>query len=251
MKSKLAYLAIVAAALALGEDTASITNRLIVSDEIESRGWAVQHVMADSDNRPVNDQGKLVAHADAVAMGAVAGEIAKQAETISNAMFSAVGALLDVTNRIPKTATHLALYLPRFATSKNLAGEVIAEYSDGITDTQTVRYNQRLALPPNRSVEYVYNDTTTRVASVWATPWDTNALEHVCTIPRPAACRNVRALTYRHERFGGAAGFDFGSALVTVDGAVAFTGVITNAATGAIMEFRNGIYLKKAKEIDE
>lgn len=232
------------------EETA-VTNLLIASDTIESRGWTRQHVMAGADNKPVNDQGKLAAYADMIALSNAADAITAQAVVISNAMFDAIDGLLDVTNRIPAKATHIALYLPRLNASANLAGEVISESSDGITDTQIVRYNQRLLLAPNRSVEYIYNDVTTRVSVAWAEPWDTNALEHVCTIRRPSHVRNVRALTYRHERFGGATGFDFGSALVLVNGMPAFTGIITNAATGAEMEFRNGIYKNIAKELSK
>jgi hypothetical protein len=60
--------------------------------------------------------------------------------------------------------------------------------------------------------------------------------------------RNKRALTYRHERFGGVNGFDFGSALVMVDGVPTFTGIITNAVTFEEMEFRNGVLIERAKE---
>jgi hypothetical protein len=143
---------------------------------------------------------------------------------------------------------HLQVYLPQLRTPENLTGEVISESSDGITDTQTVRYSQKLKMPPNRAIEYVYNDITARVSCVWKEPWDTNSLTHVCTIARPSMLRNKRALTYRHERFGGANGFDFGSALVTVDGIPTFTGIITNAVTLEEMEFRNGVLIERAKE---
>jgi hypothetical protein len=63
--------------------------------------------------------------------------------------------------------------------------------------------------------------------------------------------RNIRALTYRHEKFGGLNGFDFGSALVTVDGVPTFTGSVTNQVTGEVLDFRNGINQAKAKEINE
>jgi hypothetical protein len=251
MKKLLILFCLVGFAAIADVDEKASTNLLITSDAVEIKGWSRRHVMADKDNNPINDDGKLVAYIDAIAQSATAGEIEKQAVVISNAMMEAVGRLSDVTNQIPSKSSHIALYLPRLQAAQNLAGEVVWESSDGVTDTQRVRYNQRLMLAPNRSVEYVYNDVTTRVACVWSGIWDTNALEHVCTIKRPVNVRNIRALTYRHEKFGGLNGFDFGSALVTVDGVPTFTGSVTNQVTGEVLDFRNGINQAKAKEINE
>ena len=234
-----------------GEEVQSVTNLLISSDTKEMKGWSRQHVMANKDNKPVNDQGKLVSFADTVAQLNLAYEVTKSMGVISQAMTNAIESLTAVTNLIPAKSLHLQVYLPQLQTPENLTGEVISETSDGITDTQTVRYSQKLKIPPNRAIEYVYNDVTARVSCVWKEPWDTNSLTHVCTIARPSMLRNKRALTYRHERFGGANGFDFGSALVTVDGIPTFTGIITNAVTLEEMEFRNGVLIERAKEILE
>lgn len=248
MKKHLLLLCLIGFAAIADDAEKASTNLLITSDSIEMKGWSRQHVMADKDNKPTNDQGKLVSFADAVAQSTLAHEVTRNMGVISQAMTNAISSLAAVTNLIPAKSLHLQVYLPRLYDSGNLTGEVISESSDGITDTQTVRYSQKLKMPPNRAIEYVYNDVTARVSCVWKEPWDTNSLTHVCTIARPSMLRNKRALTYRHERFGGANGFDFGSALVTVDGIPTFTGIITNAITLEEMEFRNGVLIERAKE---
>jgi hypothetical protein len=181
---------------------------------------------------------------------ALATNLQQIATATANGVTNALQSLWDVTNQIPSHAEHIALYLPRQALPLNLTGEVISEGTDGVTDWQIVEYSQLLTIAPNRHVEYSYLNVTATVECVWD-KWDKDAYTHRCTFTRPTALRGKLINSRWHETIGGAKGFDFGSALVTVDGKPTFTGAWTNSITGEIHNFRNGIILKQTKETSE
>lgn len=236
-------------------EAAAATNVFIASETVELPGWYQRIVYAEG-GEPKNDEGVIVSAADAAAQEIVieyAGEISQAAK---ESLDEAVGGLLSVTNLVPSNAVHIALSLGRFSPSKNLAGEIVAEWSDGSNDVQVVEYNQRLVLPPGRKVRYSFVDQTNDVEFVWDEPWDRESLVHTGRVVRPAAFRSIRALSWRHERFGGANGFDFGSAVVgvnTPDGVrYALTTNVTVEVGGVVAElqFRNGarVAVKKQNE---
>ena len=239
-------------------ETAAATNVFVSSETVKLPGWYQRVVYAEG-GEPKNDEGIIVSAADAVAQETVikyAGEISQAAK---ESLDKAVGDLLAVTNLVPSNAVHVALSLGRYEPSKNLAGEIVAEWTDGSNDVQVIEYNQRLVLPPGRKVRYSFVDQTNDVEFVWDEPWDSDALVHTGRVVRPAAFRSARALSWRHERFGGANGFDFGSAVVgvnTADGiryalttniAIDIGGVVTE------LQFKNGarVAAKKQNEGEE
>lgn len=239
---------------ALGAETnaveaAAVTNIHITTETVTLPGWYKRIVYTDETEEPKNDEGVIVSAADAKAQETVieyAGEISEAAEA---GLGEAVSGMLAVTNQIPTNATHIALSLGRYSESKNLAGEVIGEWSDGTNDWQVVRYNQLLTLAPGRKVRYSFVDQTNDIEFVWNKPWDASSLVHTGMVARPVPFRGVRALSWRHERFGGVAGFDFGSAVV----GIVTNGVISYALTtnfvinldGVLfpLSFKNGAYI--------
>lgn len=236
-------------------EAAAATNVFISSETVELPGW-YRRIVYSEGGEPKNDEGVIVSAADAAAQETVieyAGEISQAAK---ESLDEAVGGLLAVTNLVPSNAVHIALSLGRLSPSKNLAGEIVAEWSDGSNDVQVVEYNQRLVLPPGRKVRYSFVDQTNDVEFVWDEPWDRESLVHTGRVVRPAAFRSIRALSWRHERFGGANGFDFGSAVVgvnTPDGVrYALTTNVTVEVGGVVAElqFRNGarVAVKKQNE---
>lgn len=236
-------------------EAAAATNVFVSSETVEFPGWH-RRVVYSEGGEPKNDDGVIVSAADAAAQETVieyAGEISQAAK---ESLDEAVGGLLAVTNLVPTNATHIALSLGRLSPSKNLAGEVVAEWTDGSNDVQVIEYNQRLVLPPGRKVRYSFVDQTNDVEFVWDEPWDRESLIHTGRVVRPAAFRSIRALTCRHERFGGANGFDFGSAVVginTADGIrYALTTNITIDIGGVVtdLQFKNGarVAVKKQNE---
>lgn len=52
--------------------------------------------------------------------------------------------------------------------------------------------------------------------------------------------QGVACLDLPNDRLGGPSGFDFGDLLVTVGGDPAYTGIVSNGVTGAVLYFDNG-----------
>lgn len=244
-------LAIIFATVApLAEDEKSVTNLVITSDEVTELGLSRQALLDGGNGKVIDRSGTVVSHADAVAQMTLATNLQRIATATASGVTNALQSLWSVTNQIPSHAEHIALYLPRQRTPLNLTGEVISEGSDGVTDWQIVRYSQLLTIAPNRHVEYTYLNVTATVECVWD-EWDKDSYTHRCTFTRPTALRGKLINSRWHETIGGAKGFDFGSALVTVDGEPTFTGAWTNSITGEIHNFRNGAISKQTKEASE
>lgn len=231
-------------------ETAAATNLVITSDEVMELGLSRQALLDGGNGRVIDRSGTVVSHAEAAAQMALATNLQRIATATANGVTNALESLWSVTNQIPSHAEHIALYLPRQRTPLNLTCEVISEGSDGVTDWQIVKYSQFLTIAPNRHVEYTYLNVTATVECVWD-KWEKDSYTHRCTFTRPTALRGKLINSRWHETIGGSKGFDFGSALVTVDGKPTFTGAWTNSITGEIHNFRNGINLKQAKEASE
>lgn len=241
-------LAIIFATVApIAEDEKSVTNLVITSDEVMELGLSRQALLDGGNGKVIDRSGTVVSHADAAAQMTLATNLQRIATATASGVTNALESLWSVTNQIPSHAEHIALYLPRQALPLNLTGEVISEGTDGVTDWQIVEYSQLLTIAPNRHVEYTYLNVTATVECVWD-KWDKDSYTHRCTFTRPTALRGKLINSRWHETIGGSKGFDFGSALVTVDGKPTFTGTWTNALTGKIYNFRNGINVKQTKE---
>jgi hypothetical protein len=247
MKRTICHLLVICLSFAALADDSVTTNLTIISDEVVSLGLTRQALLDGGEGKLIDRSGKVVSYADAAAQMSLATNIQDIAAATLNGVTNAMQSLWDVTNQIPSHAEHIALYLPRQRIPLNLTGEVIAEGSDGITDWQIVEYSQLLAIPPNRHIEYTYLNITATVECVWD-KWEKDSYTHRCTFLRPTALRGKLINSRWHETIGGANGFDFGSALVTVDGEPTFTGVWTNALTGGIHNFKNGVFLKGDKQ---
>lgn len=228
-------------------ETAAVTNLVIVSETTNALGWTRQALFDGGNGRVVDRSGTVVSYADAVAQMTTATNLQRIAAATMQGVTNALETLWAVTNQIPEHTDHIALYLPYATLPANLAGEVVSEGSDGTTDWQTVRYSQYLSIAPNRHVKYTYLNVTATVECVWDA-WNPSSLVHRCTMTRPTMLRGRLIRSYAHDRMGGPKGFDFGSALVTVDGEPTFTGAWTNRLTGAVHFFRNGANLERTKE---
>ena len=244
-----------------GVETAATgkTNLVIKSDTVESLGWTRQTVMVTPSNRVMDPSGKIVEAADVAVLSNEAERVSAVSDAAVEGMRSAFSALYSVTGNVPDVAYHVAVTLPPSDTPASLQGYVVKEATSGLVDTQWVWYSQSLAAPPVRRVEYttpsgVFSQPVTWIG--WKNDGETVTANgrtwngcHRCECVRPAAARNLPALTRKNEIFGGSGGFDFGAALVTVGGKAAVTGVITNELTGEVLKFDNGV-LKKGEKKD-
>lgn len=232
---------------------AEVTTNLYIESETSTNllGWTKQAIMGDSRGKVIDKSGQVVAFADMTAQRTLATNIQAVSSAALQAVTNSVQALWDVTNQIPTHAHHIYLYLPRGKSPRNLVGEVVASGSSGGTEWQVVEYSQYLSLPPSRHIKFSYLNITSVVECVWDEPWDASNLQHRCTFVMPASLRGKMVRTYRHDTIGGENGFDFGSALVTVDGVPTFTGVWTNALNNTIHSFKNGIKIRTVEEASE
>lgn len=213
---------------------------LIISETVTKRAWSRTAVMADSDNRPMGISGQPVAYSDAAAIGTAAAQAGEISDSARAAMTNAVNSLVAVTNQIPSSAQHVAISIPTMG-QPNLQAVVVDEGSDGSNDWQSVKFNASLSAPPSRIIRYEYPGGTATVEVVWDWPWDRTGTVHRCVFPRPSILDGAVIRSRRHDLFGGPRGLSFGAALVKVDGVQTFTGSITNAETGAVMDFDNGV----------
>lgn len=224
------------------------TNLLIESDSTTNiLGWTRQAVQSDGKGGVIDRSGTVVGYIEMAAQRSLATNIQSISYSALNSMTNSVKGLWDVTNQIPNHAEHVALFFPRSKTPLNLTGEVIEEGTDGTVDYQVVKYSQYLSIPPKRHIKYTYLNTTATVQCVWD-KWNPSNLTHRCTFAKPNIFKNYIILSYRHEKIGGDKGFDFGSALITVDGTPTYTGVWTNKLNGSIYTFRNGAHIKTTRE---
>ena len=240
-------------------EAAAVTNVFIVSDVVESKAWTRQAVMVTPSNRVMDPSGKVVEAADLAVLSNEAERISAVADAAVAGMRDAFSALYAVTGNIPDVAYHVAVTLPPGDAPASLMGYVVKEESDGVTDVQWVWYSHALAAPPVRRIEYTTPSGTISQGVTWI-GWKNEGETitangrtwkgcHKCECVRPAAARNLPALTRKNDIFGGSGGFDFGAALVTVGGKATYTGVVTNDVTGEILRFDNGV-LKKGEKKD-
>lgn len=231
---------------------AEVTTNLWIESDVSTNvlGWSRQVIMDDGEGGIIDRSGQVVAFADITAQRTLATNIQSISTATLNAVTNSMQSLWEVTNQVPSHAEHISLYLPQSGTPLNLTGEVIEEGTSGDEDYQIVKYSQYLAIAPNRHIRYVYMNTTAIVSVVWD-DWDPSNLTHRCTFPRPDALKNKTIRSYAHEIIGGDKGFDFGSALVTVDGSPTFTGEWTNKLDGTIHTFKNGVKIKTIEETSE
>ena len=240
-------------------DAAAITNINIVSDEFHSKAWTRQAVMATPSNTIMDLSGVFVGAAEAAVHSNEAERITAVSEAAINGVRESFKALYAVTGKVAKTAHHVALVIPPANSPASLQGFVVKEQTDGVTDTQWVWYSHRLPAAPIRYVEYVTPKGSYSANVQWVS-WNADGEDievngrtwkacHRCTVTRPQAARGLPSLTRQNERFGGANGFDFGAAVVTVGGRLTRTGAVTNDITGEVVWFDNGV-LKKGEKKD-
>ena len=239
-----------AAFAAAAQDRAASTNIVITSATIEEPAWKRQVVMKSGATGEIfNDDGTVGSAAESAAAGEAAEHAAEISDAANVAMTNAMRVLTDASANAATNAVGLALVVMPETSRTNLTAYVVKTETDGVTDTQWVWYNRQIDLEPNRFVAYETHDRAATNKVTWAN-W-TNAVTvthngrtwegcHVCTVVRPAWARGVTCLDLPNDRLGGPSGFDFGDLLVTVGGDPAYTGIVTNGVTGAVLYFDNG-----------
>ena len=231
-------------------EIAATTNLLITSNTTNELGWTRQALMGDGNGHVIDPSGVVVSAAEAAAQLSLATNLQQVSVSTARGITNALSSLWAVTNLVPDKAHHVQLYFPRSSVPLNLTAEVVEEGSDGVTDWQTVKYSQMMAIAPNRHVDYVYPGGTATVAAVWD-DWKPNSYTNRCTFVRPAIVRGRLVNSYRYDIIGGPKGFDFGSALVTVNGKPTYTGFWTNNFNNVVYQFVNGVNRTRVKEIEE
>lgn len=244
-------------------ESASVkTNTWVVSNTIESKAWTRQAVLATPSNTIMDLSGVFVGAAEASVQSNAAERVSEVSQAAIEGVRASFASLYAVTGQVPKVAYHVSLSIAPQSATKALQGYVVKEETDGVTDTQWVWYSHALPAAPIRRVEYVTPSGRFSQSVVWDT-WNATGVTvtasngrvwegcHRCTVTRPVSARNIPGLTRKNERFGGANGFDFGSALVTVGGRPTRTGSVTNDITGEVWRFDNGVLQTEVKEVDE
>lgn len=226
------------------------TNIVIVSETIEEPAWRRRVVMKNGATGQILNDGGTVGDA---AASAAAGEAAEHAAEISDAANVAMTNALQTLDAAQANAATNAIALALFAfpeTSRsNLTAYVVKTTTSGGIDTQWVWYNRQIDLEPNRYVVYETHDRAATNKVTW-TDW-TNTVTvvhngrtwqgcHVCTVQRPAWALGVACLDLPNDKLGGPSGFDFGDMLLTVRGVPAYTGIVSNGVSGAVLYFDNG-----------
>lgn len=242
-------------------DTAAVTNTWIVSNATNVKAWTRQAVMVKPDKTIIDPSGTFVDTATAAAQSNAVDKASSLADAAKLGMESAVEGLTAVTNQVPENAYQVSLAIPPPQLPKSLMGFVVKESTDGITDTQWVWYSQTLKRKPVRHVVYRTPTGDISQSAEWV-DW-TEAGEtisaygrtwsgcHKCTIARPAAARNITAVSRLNEVFGDKNGFDFGGVVVIVAGKPAVTTNLVNSVTGETLVIQNGFIKKQTKEADE
>lgn len=237
----------VLAAIQLG--AASATNEVIISEIIEEPAWKRQVVMQDGDGEIINDSGAVGSAAETAAIDNVATNAHQIADAARVVLTNALERLHGAQSHAATNAIGLAFAFAPESQRTNLTGYVVKTESSGSIDTQWVWYNRELALKPSRFVAYEMQGRAETNKVTWV-DWDspqTVTIDgrtwqgcRVCTVTRPVWARGLPCLDRPNDILGGPSGFDFGDMLVTVGGVPAYTGIITNATTGATLYFDNG-----------
>lgn len=226
------------------------TNIVITSETIEEPAWKRRVVMKNGETGKIMNDGGTVGDA---AKSAAAGEAAERAAEIGEAanvaMTNALQTLVAAQADAATNAIALALVIMPETSRTNLTAYVVKTETAGTVDTQWVWYNRQIDIEPNRYVVYQTHDraATNKVAWIdWKNPetithngrtWEGC---HRCTVTRPTWAQGVTCLDLPNDRLGGPSGFDFGDLLVTVGGDPAYTGIVSNGVTGAVLYFDNG-----------
>ena len=240
---------IVAACCAFGQDRATGTNVVITSGTVEEPAWKRRVVMQSGTGEIMNDGGAVGSAAESAAAGEAADHAADISDAAHSAMTNAVRVLTDASADAATNAVALALVVMPETSRSNLTAYVVKTETDGVTDTQWVWYNRQIDLAPNRYVVYQTYDRAATNKVEWA-DWTatTNVTHngrtwegcHVCTVLRPIWAQGGACLDLPNDRLGGPSGFDFGDLLLTVGGDPAYTGIVSNGVTGAVLYFDNG-----------
>ena len=228
---------------------AATTNRVYTSAVVEEPAWKRQVVMKDGAGRIFNDNNAVGNGAESAAAGEAAEHAAEIGEAAHTSMTNSLRELEQAQRHAATNAVAFALVIPPETSRTNLTAYVVKTETAGAVDTQWVWYNRQIDLEPNRYVVYQTHDraATNKAEWVdWQTP--TNLTHngrtwqgcHVCTVTRPTWAQGVTCLDLPNDRLGGPSGFDFGDLLLTVGGDPAYTGIVSNGVTGAVLYFDNG-----------
>ena len=226
------------------------TNIVITSETIEEPAWKRRVVMQNGATGEImNDGGAVGSAAESAASGVAAERAAEIGDAANVAMTNALQTLTAAQAEAATNAIALALVVMPETSRTNLTAYVVKTETAGAVDTQWVWYNRQIDLAPNRYVVYQTHDRAVTNKAEWV-DWaaTTNVTHngrtwegcHVCTILRPTWAQGATCLDLPNDRLGGPNGFDFGDLLVTVGGDPAYTGIVSNGVTGAVLYFDNG-----------
>lgn len=246
----LAAILTAAAARAQLAATAGTTNIVITSETITEPAWKRQVVMQDgATGEIVNDSGAVGSAAESAAAGDAAERAAEIGDAANASMTNALRTLTVAQADAATNAIALALVVMPEMSRTNLTAYVVKTETAGAIDTQWVWYNRQIDLAPNRYVVYQTHDRAATNKAEWVEWQTTTNLTHngrtwegchVCTVTRPTWAQGATCLDLPNDRLGGPSGFDFGDLLLTVGGVPAYTGIVSNGVTGAVLYFDNG-----------
>lgn len=227
-----------AALAAFGDEPERSVVTNLDSNVVSTRQWKRHYIMRSGAGDLVDATGVLATYAKVKTMEAVLDDI----EEVTTAAFQGMQAALDqlyaLTNNLPDVGCSLKLALQPDSMRQNFWAYIAAQTTDGTNDTAWVWFSQELETPPKLTRRYWGETETGWAEGVFpdglASPVSTNGFSgcHRVTYERPAFAKGVLLVPDEYLGIGAPdRGLSFASAIVTVDGKLTYTGLLTNSVS--------------------
>lgn len=240
--------------LSYGEtNKVSVTN--FTSNVQTLKQWSRQYVLLSEDGELVDPSGVLVSHARGKNTEISALSLTNITASAFRGLQDGLQKLWSVTNKIPERGITVALTMNPGVDRTNIWFHVAAQSSDGTNDVAWYYSSYALKAEPRIQRRY-YGETETAFVDGTFIDWRNDNIEtngfpgcKRVLFKRPEFARDVTLVPNPHVRLGSPRlGFDFGNALVTVNGRETFTGYVTNGTKR--IYFDNGVH-KGEEDIEQ
>nr|DAI55442.1 MAG TPA: hypothetical protein [Caudoviricetes sp.] len=238
-----------------GVRAADITVTNINSNVQTLKQWRRQYVLLSDFGELVDPSGTLISHARGKNMEITAESLTNITAAAYSGMTNGLQRLWSVTNQIPEHGIILGLTMNPGVGRTNIWFHAAAQSSDGTNDVAWYYSSYALSAMPHIQRRYYGETQTTFVEGEWI-DWKndsitTNGYPNCKRVKfvRPEFARGVTLVPNPHAKIGSPnGGFDFGNAVVTVNGRLTFTGYVTNGTKR--IYFDNGVN-KGEEDIEE
>lgn len=238
-------------------NTNAVTN--VVSNVRTVKGWTRQYVHVLRDGSLIDPSGKLVEAGLEVERKERAGNAQLIMESARDGMTNSLARVYAMTNLVHGGSLSVRLSMKPPVSNTNFYAYVVSEHTDGTNDVAIYYFSRQLSMPPKVQRRYRDGVSSGFVEGEWHN-WTTNGVDvtdsdgvtwsgcNELRFTRPSWAVGVPVRPNRHPRLGHpVTGFDFGGAMVFVNGRPTLTGYVTNGTQRAY--FDNGVY-KGTEEVE-